>query len=651
MAIITIQELEEAQRDSTTIEAFTNGPPATVTPRYGDPFPNIPKLVEDFYTTVVTNTGLEYEHLTYVPGTPLTVDRPTQAIDYNDSVYRVKFPQTFPLVLTGVWATDGPKLVDVGDQSLRQSMASPPGAGMVGFDAAETYPTDTVGAELETLHSEDVRIEALVDRAAVEQRNSLNLHSTYNGYESAGSISGARAAVVMGDSIAFGAGAGVTPNTENDIRNNAWVRLLQKAMNIENGGNNYGFVSGYRDDVTGFEIHSPVYTGTWTAQANADAGHMPNGWGMLSSTAASKATINLNSQYRKLRIWHDGTKTGSYKVTLNNTINLGTFTTDGTGNGWDHTAPLDLADWLIGGIKIEIEVLSGSVMICGYEYSNDTANFSLHNFSRDGRATRYMTQGLIQKACNSANVLIWAMGANDRDFVGSAQTEVIQRHDWLIQYANQYGVRLVIVDSLFYNDSSHWMRAEFRRIAAAVNGAVLVPMPNLFTPDGSSLTIPELIDRNICYDGVHLNPPGHRMVFETVARYMGMSVTSKALVYRHNTLWKALNLINGAQNATTDISEISAYRVINGNTVQVRLNLAAKPVSGTVIGSVWAPFQLPPTLFLTTPDSAGKTALIQFNAAGQMTIFDNAASTTGAPTTVKALLNIPCGADTTPWYY
>lgn len=89
--------------------------------------------VNDFLLSM----GFEATHLTYVVGTPLTVNRPTQLIDYNGSVFKVKMPATFPVSLTGTWATDAPRLVDVGDASLRQLLASPAGAANV-FDGARS---------------------------------------------------------------------------------------------------------------------------------------------------------------------------------------------------------------------------------------------------------------------------------------------------------------------------------------------------------------------------------------------------------------------------------------------------------------------------------------------------------------------------------
>lgn len=90
------------------------------------------KLVTDF----LQEMGFEAAHLQYVDGVPLTVLRPTQLIDRAPSVYKVLSPATFPLMLTGTWATDQLLLVDVGDSPLRSELADAitlsKGATMVG---------------------------------------------------------------------------------------------------------------------------------------------------------------------------------------------------------------------------------------------------------------------------------------------------------------------------------------------------------------------------------------------------------------------------------------------------------------------------------------------------------------------------------------
>lgn len=87
------------------------------------------KMVADFLEAM----GFEATHLQYVDGTPLTALRPTQLIDRAPSVYKVKAPATFPVNLTGTWATDQLLLVDVGDSSLRSALAASNGTTLIGF--------------------------------------------------------------------------------------------------------------------------------------------------------------------------------------------------------------------------------------------------------------------------------------------------------------------------------------------------------------------------------------------------------------------------------------------------------------------------------------------------------------------------------------
>jgi len=103
------------------------------------------KQVNDFLEAM----GFEAAHLQYVDGTPLTVLRPTQLIDRAPSVYKVKAPATFPVSLTGTWATDQLLLVDVGDAALRASLAADSGANLVGWDrSASPIEDDSVSSAL-----------------------------------------------------------------------------------------------------------------------------------------------------------------------------------------------------------------------------------------------------------------------------------------------------------------------------------------------------------------------------------------------------------------------------------------------------------------------------------------------------------------------
>lgn len=81
--------------------------------------------IEQAFNDFLINSGFEPQHLTYVDGAALVVQRPTQLIDRAGSIYRVKMPQSFPFTLTGTWATDQNSLVQVVDQGFAQSLADP----------------------------------------------------------------------------------------------------------------------------------------------------------------------------------------------------------------------------------------------------------------------------------------------------------------------------------------------------------------------------------------------------------------------------------------------------------------------------------------------------------------------------------------------
>lgn len=110
-----------------TLDELVNSDAPTTVSRTGKVLQTWAKLVSMF-TTFIQTMGWEALHLTYTPGTPLTVNRLTQLVDYNGSSFAVKQPAVFPLTLSGNWASDSSKLVDIGDGSLRSQLAGTDGA-------------------------------------------------------------------------------------------------------------------------------------------------------------------------------------------------------------------------------------------------------------------------------------------------------------------------------------------------------------------------------------------------------------------------------------------------------------------------------------------------------------------------------------------
>ncbi|KZX63175.1 hypothetical protein A3710_17150 [Stutzerimonas frequens] len=134
------------------MDLLSAGPEMEYPDRLGVPRKSWAGMEQDFdqaqsdrqasYEAWLAAAGFESTHLTYIDGQPLTVERPTQLIDYNGSVYRAKMPASFPVSLSGTWADDAALLTDVGDQALRTELASPAGAGMVSTSATTTVAGD-----------------------------------------------------------------------------------------------------------------------------------------------------------------------------------------------------------------------------------------------------------------------------------------------------------------------------------------------------------------------------------------------------------------------------------------------------------------------------------------------------------------------------
>ncbi|MGU1462958.1 hypothetical protein ACSEVU_26300, partial [Pseudomonas aeruginosa] len=103
--------------------------------------------VEQQVNDFLAAQGYEPVPLEYVDGSRLIVDRPTQLIERDGNLYSVKLPASFPVELTGNWATDQNLLVAQVDRSLRQQLADPldPTAGAALVARASRHLSDLTG--------------------------------------------------------------------------------------------------------------------------------------------------------------------------------------------------------------------------------------------------------------------------------------------------------------------------------------------------------------------------------------------------------------------------------------------------------------------------------------------------------------------------
>ncbi|HBP3343874.1 TPA: hypothetical protein L5Y99_006137 [Pseudomonas aeruginosa] len=182
--------------------------------------------VEQQVNDFLANAGFEPVPLEYVDGTPLTVDRPTQLIERDGNLYSVKLPASFPVELTGNWATDQNLLVAQVDRSLRQQLRDSGGSGMVGFNASESYPSDTIGYEVNTLRALKVVVVT-------------NYGATGNGTtDDTAAIQAAIAAAGPYSDVVFPSGTYLITSTLTSLTGQRWLgRGGQRGTTIKKGAN------------------------------------------------------------------------------------------------------------------------------------------------------------------------------------------------------------------------------------------------------------------------------------------------------------------------------------------------------------------------------------------------------------------------------
>lgn len=121
--------------------------------------------------------------LDYAAG--IVISLPNQVFRNGTEYYRAGPTLTLPYTTTGVWGTEGPNFVSVGDAALRSQLASLSGAGMVGYKRAET------GGVLRTVGSALGDHRSAMDFGAVGDLSADDTSKVQAALNSFGSVGGA----------------------------------------------------------------------------------------------------------------------------------------------------------------------------------------------------------------------------------------------------------------------------------------------------------------------------------------------------------------------------------------------------------------------------------------------------------------------------
>jgi len=430
----------------------------------------------------------------------------------------------------------------------------------------------SVGAEM--VSHNDKTIAQAIDEAALLIENAKKINTFIPGRIRASSrvnAWGIRTMNILGDSISHGANVA-------DIPNDSWVGIFRKMVNAEFGANNYGFcsINSTISNAQGTfqELHNVSTSGTWATESSVTDDSMMNGYAFKSSTVDSKLTIIAPVSNKYFKVWYKGNALGSYELRINGLIitTESTAVASGQEGGWYWHSGRIMEDNFYGSCTIEIIVKTGEVQIMGVSYLDaDWREFQLNNFSQSGRRIQYLSEQVIDRATKDCEALVFALNHNDQNSVGADQLAVIANINHLIAYANTNDCKVYILDFCWHADNAHWLRVELERARIEINKAELVSFPDMFNLSGDVATTNETItELSFLSDSSHPTMFGHRVIAETLAKVMGLSVNAKKLAAISSPTFKPLTLINGWRN--NDTAKPTAWRR-SGNKIEVRFNL------------------------------------------------------------------------------
>ncbi|HGP4346135.1 TPA: SGNH/GDSL hydrolase family protein, partial [Pseudomonas aeruginosa] len=537
--------------------------------------------IEQYVMQWLAAQGFEPTPLEYVDGSPLIVDRPTQLIQRDGNLYSVQLPADFPVSLSGNWATDESLLVAQVDRSLRQQLRAPGGAGMMGYDPAETYPSDTVGYAIKDIDGKAEEASNLAMTGAFGNAQMLTRVRAR--------ISGAPTMYVLGDSISHGAFAG-------RIYRNGWVNLLRRMLYNEIGTLTYGFtplmslVDGAGN--TSNEIHSIDFaktsgTHSWVYRSNESGSYVPQGLSWVSNEVGNIIRSTIPTFQDACTVYYVARPGGgTFDIKVNGSVVASVNTQASVVNALQGQA-VTLKDNGFGKCVIEVVTTSAAtVEFSGFSYANAYSQSALHNFSNSGRRLRWVDESVISSMMAGTSLFIMALGVNDASDNESDTAyyeEFVKRIDWLISYSNQNSVPVVVPDFLWSYPDTNNTRKQLKRLADETQG-LYIPFADFFRKGSQSADANYLVNTlKLFSDGSHPNVHGHKYIAETIAKKLGLSVSSKKQALDYHDWWMPIS-ITSTTIKNADFGSIPPSRVITAtrnNGANVLFRFYVSGVSGT----------------------------------------------------------------------
>lgn len=547
--------------------------------------------------------GYEATYLIY--GAGVVIQRQTQLVQRSGELYRVMNASDLPLTLTGTWATDAPKLLAVGDAALRQALALPTGAAMVGTSRGNT-------AEFE-----------LTDYAAAMGRTGL-----FDRFAQGGPCD----ILMVGDSNSAGAGSSggfVTGFMARFAR--SIMNAFDKYPGTDRGYMYYTWLNAYQQLLS---------EGGWSQGGGGSAvagGPGGNAWRLPAGAWVEKTGIEVSQG----RVFYAPSTDGSVLSVTVNGSPAGTFTVSSSG----FTANFNLA---AGGAYIKptdiirITCTSGSVDAYGFRfmraggsrgpivYCSPEGSQSFSDYSNPTRAN--LLGAYVNADQPTAPKLVMAfLGTNNMiTAAGKNKTPAAMVAD-MQTFVNTYralfpGCVIVFWTPLRPGPTATMPDGTYDQyVRAIVDFVATQTSVGLFRTDLSGLNGQPIYASPDPVPDVHLNDYGHPAVAKYCCDYLGIAVDIGNPQFAAAVSLPPRIAISPGANWTS-AATTRALNVAVGGEVGI-YGTMTKGAGGTVaVGQVSVTYTPIEDTFFAVPDQAGVMRTLKLTASNRsISIVDAAA--------------------------
>ena len=365
---------------------------------------------------------------------------------------------------------------------------------------------------------------------------------------------------VLGTSISHGANA-------FDIVNQSWTGIMRKFIQEEFNTTNHGYVSmiNISNSVgTYIDYHTINPIGSWIKTLTSNT----IGFGSYkSSTLGDKLELTIKKPFKYFRVLYKRQTNGGVI-----SAKIGTTVLDINTSGSLFNAGISTKIEVYGEpdypVVLTLEKKDNNpTEILGVMYYDNEDDVFFNNYSRSGLTLNEIDNNILDYICKT-NILFFELGHNDR--YGKTDIAIFKNKiDRIISNVNTNKVKLVVLDTLWYEGNTDKYRVELKRLADSTN-AIYIPFHEIMNYSDNT----EWKNNDFLSDFSHPSPNGHKQIAEITSKECKFGISSKNIVEKlqSKSEWVYLELKNSWVLPSPSLGNKFKTKIIkDGNVVTLNI--------------------------------------------------------------------------------